>query len=334
MIHYLLRYQFSFLYSICVVIGLLVYGSDFSRLPSWLVVSPFFLGLFIHWFFRRRILVLLAGIWLRLVFAGGAVIAVLAYRTVHFSFWDEHALDQSLLVALAGMVSYIAALTAAGRENPKGKNRKVQQAGVFLLFAMTWLLSSWYPMFPLLMIAVILLLAAMTESASTVNPSHLHKVNGFIGYGIFLLMLDIGLVIWDFQVNTTWGGYLAGAFVFVAIGFVMYRPGNNYSRMIYGIIVGNYLLAVIWPVFVIAWPHIIISGLCLGWFIALTVAPDANSGYELGFIKFAVPVIAGLTLGFLFYSNFEFAYLRSLLVIPAFWFLVKGGGMPLVKIQS
>lgn len=323
MIHYLLLYQFAFLYSICVVIGLLVYGSDFSRLPSWLVVSPFFLGLFIHWFLRQQLLALFVGVWLRLVLVVGALVSMMAYRVLHFSFWDEHALGQSLLVALVGMVSYIAALTAAGRENHKGKNRKIQQAGVFLLLAITWLLSSWYPMFPLMMIAVILLLAAITQSTSPVNPSHVHKVNGFIGYGIFLLMLDIGLVVWDFQVNTLWGGYLAGAFICVAIGFVLYKPGNNHTRMIYGIVVGNYLLAVILPVFVIAWPHVIISGLCLGWFIALTVAPDATSDHELVIIKFAIPVISGLTLGILFYSNFEFAYLRSLLVIPAFWFLVS-----------
>lgn len=334
MIHYLLLYQFAFLYSICVVIGLSVYGSDFSRLPSWLVVAPLFLTPLIHWFFRRQILALFAGVWLRLMLVAGALVSMMAYRTLHFSFWDEHALGQSLLLALTGIVAYIAALTAAGRENHKGKNRKIQQVCVFLLLAMTWLFSSWYPMFPLLTIAAILLLAAILQSTSPVNLSHVHKGNGFIGYGIFLLMLDIGLVVWDFQVNTIWGGYLAGAFVFVAIGFVMYKPGGNFTRMIYGIVIGNYLLAVIWPVFVIAWPHVIVSGFCLGWFIAVTVAPDADSDHELVIIKFSIPVISGLALGFLFYSNFDFAYLRSLLVVPAFWFLVKVGRMSPLKTHS
>jgi hypothetical protein len=97
-IHYLLLYQFAFLYAVIIVLGLVVYGSDFDEAAGNLYFIPLFLLPLLYWL-KAKLLKPLASVAVaNVILLAGAVVALLAYKQMHFAFWDEHSLPQAIVL--------------------------------------------------------------------------------------------------------------------------------------------------------------------------------------------------------------------------------------------
>jgi hypothetical protein len=325
MIHYLLLYQFAFLYCVSVIIGLLVYGSDISGPATLSIIIPL-IGLpIIHRFFLNRLRDLLCGFRPRIILLIGGLLGTFAYRELHFSYWDEHSLEQGILIGSLGLFSYIASLIAVARVESWRGNRRLTQAAVFLLLALTWWMAMYYPMFPLFAVACILMASMLSESSVkfTITIKQFEQKRLLV-YMIFLLMCDQGLMIWDYQVDTSWAEKFSVAAVFMALGMLVFRVSLvRIQFLVYFLTLFNFSLSVIWPEWMLAILHAPLLGLCLGWCLAQLMLANNHSHTPLYVIGLSVPIVLALIFGKLFYANIEYSQWRLLLILPALWFMYQ-----------
>lgn len=331
MIHYLLLFQFTLLYWLIIVVGLIVYGSDFASAAGKLYLLPL-LGLpllhrFIHRFARG-----LASPWpAALILLCGAVLALLAYQPLHFGYWDEHSNRQALLLALLGVFSYLASVVASVRLRHWQGNHQRAVAMTWLLLGLVWMFAVAYPMVALLAMAMILAVASVwsvpVAQALPVTTHAMPMPAGVLKYLMFLLVLDLGLVIWDYQVDSRWAWYLGGAFITAAVGswlaLVMRR------RLFWPVVALaciNFIAAIMWPAFVIHPLHSVLIGLCLGWVVGYVLQSDEGPNPEVMF-ALSVPLFLGLITGYLFYANLAYVTWRTLLLVPLVALLLRKPAM-------
>lgn len=330
MIHYLLLYQFAFLYCIVVITGLIVYGSDLSDPATLSIILPLIALPIVHRFFGNRLRDSLCGNWPRIILLIGGLLGILAYRELHFSYWDEHSLWQGMLIGSLGLFSYLASLIAVARVESWRGNRQLMQAAVFLVFAFTWWVALHYPMFPLFVVACILMVSMLSESSVkltvTVKQSKQKKL---LPYMIFLLVCDQGLLIWDYQIDTNWGESLCVTSIFMALGFLAFRDSLvRVQFFVYFLTLLNFSLTVIWPQWMMAILHVPLLGLCLGWCLARLVLTNNDLYRAKVVIGLSVPIVFALISGKLFYANMDYSHWRLLLILPALWFLYRDGIKP------
>jgi hypothetical protein len=338
MINYLLLLQFPLLYCITVVLGLVVYGSDFEQAVNWLyflplVVMPALWGVLI-----KQSSQLNKKLLSQLVLGGLALTALLAARDLHFAWWDEHSFGQAILVSIVGILSCVASLIAAIRLSVWQGNHQASRSAALLLLGLGWLPALYYPMASLLVIALIAMLSVVwSESVSGKISTGPGKPAPVIRYLAFLLMMDISLMIWDFQVDSNWSLHLMVAIIAAALSSKMLqRAGDrNISVLIVAltaVISVNYLVAIIWPSFIINPVHSVIAGAGLGVVIGLLFySEDEHRPWQVNGL--AVAVTAGMVAGNLFYANLAFAAWRGLFLLPliimlAQMLLRRPGGKP------
>ncbi|WP_455202679.1 hypothetical protein [Kaarinaea lacus] len=320
MIHYLLLYQFPFLYCVSIALGLVVYGSDFDELAGKLFLVPLLLLPVLHWFTAKLVRPLSSRTIATSLLMLGAILVLFVYQKLHFAFWDEHSLTQSVMLVVSGILSYLASIMASIRLSAwQGDHRKAS-TGAWLVLGIAWLLAFYYPMSSLFIMAAIMAVACLWPVAGSSELQLLqYKKNPVarpVKYLVFLLSLDLGLVLWDYQVNTGWAWHLAAAFIAGALG--SWLAFNSIARnywMIVIIAIGNFIVAVIWPAYVLHYMHSALVGLCLGWSI-VQLGNFQQKPAPILVVSGAMPMFLGLAIGNLFYANIAYVHWRVVFLLP------------------
>jgi hypothetical protein len=320
MIHYLLLYQFPFLYCTTIGLGLVVYGSDFDDLAGRLYLVPLFFLPVLHWFSAKLIIPLSSIKLATALLVSGALVALLAYKKLHFAYWDEHSLSQAVLLVVLGVLSYTVSLIASIRlQTWQGDHRKAG-ASAWLVLGLCWLLAFYFPMSPLFIIAATMAVASLWPVANSSVPPALQQnklpVLRPIKYLVFVVAMDLGLVLWDYQVNTGWAWHLSAAFIAASFGsWIAYSSTNNKYWTILAVAVLNFIAAVLWPAYVLQYLHSAVVGFCLGWSINY-LANFQSKFSPILVVSSAMPFFLGLSFGNLFYANLAYAQWRLVFLVP------------------
>ena len=329
MIHYLLLYQFPFLYCVTIALGLVVYGSDFDEVAGYLYIVPLLVLPLIHGFVAKLLKPLASVAAANVVLLAGALVALLAYQRLHFSYWDEHSFLQAIELSLLGVLSYLSSVVASIRLAAWQGNHRQASASAWLILGLSWMLAYYFPMSSLFVMAVILALAIIWSVAGSLNvESVLYQKTASarpVKYLLFLLMMDLGLVLWDYQVDTGWAWQLSGAMLTATIGcWLAFDSVNKYLRLIMIVTITNFIAAIIWPVFILHHLHSALIGLSLGWSIGYLVNSQ-GAPKPLVVVSAAMPVFLGLAVGYLVYANLAYAFGRVVFLVPllVLWLLAS-----------
>lgn len=329
MISYLLVFQFVFLYCLSLFIGLFVYGSDMGSLPGRIYavsIISLLLGITI---LQRRFSVNLP-LWAnRAILLCGALSALVLYKTLHFSYWDEHSLQQSALMGILGLSSFFSAIIAT----KKTQHNPVKMTLALIIIALAWLASSQYPMAAIFFICVILFLGLLDNTPSSINLVQTAQPQLRLEYHcLFIAMMDISLVVWDYQVNTRWGFYLFTSLLSAALVQFLYpliihrlraKRIQLRNEYFYLALLLNFAYAVIFNDYILSFWHSIFSGALLGLVLSnLYLKPNKKFHIEC-FIISAPAIIWALIIGYAFYGNLEQNQWRAIFLLPALLLIFK-----------
>lgn len=352
MIRMLLWLQFPLLYVPTVVLGLIVYGSDFGELTGKLYLIPLIVVPLLHQF-RQYWLTMLTIHWLGVaIYLGAAVCAILVYRQLHFAFWDEHSLSQAVYLSLLGLLSYLASIRAALYAGEVNGGRRIQLSVSLLVIGITWWIAVVYPMINLFLMACVFALGVcwfdtrdrLIEPVRSISSSSLASskivTTSLYRYLAFLTFLELGLIVWDFQIDTAWAYRLAMVFVVAAlmcsvmvtafskqistafIDSVVSYLKSHVVLFVALLVAVNFIAAIIWPVWVIHLLHAMLAGLALGLLLPHVLFQE-TSLHCFRNISFALPIVLGMVTGYLFYANLVYAEYRILLLVPVVVYLVR-----------
>lgn len=320
MIHYLLLYQFPFLYCVTIALGLVVYGSDFDELSGKLYLIPLLVLPVLHWFVGKLLRPVTSTAVASILLLAGAIVALFAYQKLHFAFWDEHSLIQTISLVVLGVLSYLSAVIACVRLQAWNGGHRKASASAWLVLGLCWMLAFYFPMSSLFVMAAIMAVASLWPVAGS-NELQLVQYKKIpalrpVKYLVFVLAMDLGLALWDYQVNTGWAWHLGGAFIAGALGsWLAFSSTNKSYWAVMVIAVVNFITAIIWPAFVLHYLHSAVIGLCLGWSIVCLVNAQQKPSPILA-VSSAMPVFLGLAIGNLFYANLAHVYWRGVLLLP------------------
>jgi len=315
------------MYLLTVVMGLVVYGSDFDSVTGWLYVFPLLLITVFHkWVWSLRFRLKTANS-IRIIGTAGALAALFAYAPLHMGYWDEHAIAQALWMAVLGMCSYFISVMAAAEISERRLSYRYYAPGALALIGLFWLFAVYYPMIGLFFLglmfifSIVWLSSSQNEYQETIPDSA--KTDVIAKYTIFVLAIDIGCIIWDYQVNTLWAFYIAAVFIAGGIGFFIRLAYNStpLEQTIYVAAIINFSLAVVWPPYLLWGLHTVVAGWCMGYLLPSTISPSAtqeNTSLSLGWV---VWFFMGLVLSNAWYANLQWAFTRLIVVLP---FLILG----------
>ena len=331
MIRYLLLLQFPLLYCVAIVMGLIVYGSDFDELAGQLYLIPLVLVPVLHAVLKRYPRVFLNTLVIVSVLMGGVLSALLAYKQMHFSFWDEHSVSQAAWLSVLGVFSYLSCVVAAASLLSDGRPHQSHAPGLsmaLLVIGFTWLLSMAFPLVSVFVIASIMLAYLVFEWSyvrknMTKVPVMIKGAGGsslVFSSVIFILFVDLGLVVWDFQINSNWGLAFFVTFVCAALVAVnvISMPDDIKKKMSYPVIASvviNFIAAVIWPEWIVNMFHAALIGACLGWAVSGSLCSFERLMPQHA-VSMSLSVFLGMIAGYLFYANLEFASYRLALLLP------------------
>jgi len=320
-IHYLLLYQFAFLYSMIIVLGLVVYGSDFDEVAGNLYFIPLLLLPLLHGFKDKLLKPLVSTTVANVILFAGAIVALQAYKPLHFAYWDEHSLPQAITLSLLGLLSYLASVVASMRLSRWQGDHQRGSAIAWLVLGLTWLVAFYYPMIPLFVMAIILAVGGIWSVAGVndLQSLRIEKIPaaGTVKYLVFVLMLDLGLVVWDYQVNTSWAWYLSGAMITAALGsWLALKSVSKYLQLIIIITAVNFVAAVVWPGFIFHHLHSGVAGLCLGWSMGYLMNAGGVRKQFLTVVASALWVFLGMAVGYAVYANLAYAQWRVVFLVP------------------
>ena len=323
MLNYLLYFQFALMYLLVLVIGLVVYGSDFDGITGWLYVTPLLVYTVAHgriWSHRNK---LGSGNTPRVIYAIGAIAALFAYAPMHMDYWDEHSLSQSVWMAILGLCSYLSCVVAAAKITRK--DPPCQNCAVFALVAigLIWLLARYYPTIVLLGLGLLFIVSALWSEPlqHEIKPAGLGAPQSDViaRYTLFLLTIDIGCIVWDYQVNTAWALYIGLSLMAAALGFYIKQTVSKVDRLeqaVYVIAIINFVLAVLWPAYLLWMFHALAAGFCVGFLLrtAISAAGDEERLHlSMGWV---VWFFMGLVLSNAWYANLQWAATRLVAVLP------------------
>ena len=345
MTRWLVLLQFPLLYVPTMVLGLVVYGSDFAVIEGRLYLIPLLVIPLLHQFKRYWLPLLLPVAPRMAILFGGIFCALLAYRDLHFAFWDEHSLSQAIYLSALGLFSYLASICAGLGTNGQSpwQNAHVAISASVLVIGLIWLGGLAYPLFNIFAIACLLALGVcwfnwrqrLTRQELEVSIAAAMPATNGVMYLIFLLFMELGIVAWDFQVDTSWAAHFALTFVGAAlvIGLLAGAPNANQlsqqpvtsdeSKVLVRMAVPlailfvllNSAMALIWPSWVINLWHALLIGLGLGLLLPQVLVRESALLTHAG-IKLSVPVLSGMAVGYLFYANLTYAGYRALFLLP------------------
>jgi len=306
--------QFSLLMVPVLIIGLLVFGSDFKQGSGWIYTAGLSLIIALH-LSRRFWVTRVSEISIKSLAVLAGLAGIWAYQPMHVGYWDERSYLQGFLVSFVSVVSAIVSIRAQYRcEGAIGVKTVLLSAVVIVA---SWLLAAYYTMLPLLSVSIILLSLILAESPPF--PGRIEKARQKPGfryrYAVFLMSMDMFLVVWDFKVNTEWAFYLASSLLIIFVVLLLPAFSRFWNIVIYLIGACNFLLAIYYPPFVIYYAHSVWSGLILGALIKqLMIRSRANQSNDI--FNLWGSIMLGLFVGYAFYAHLEDASWRAILLVP------------------
>lgn len=319
--------QLPLLYLPLMVVGLGVWGSDFDELPGRLFIGTFLL--------LPPIDLLLGGRWERaarglpgtLLPLLGVLLAGIAYRPVHFGFWDEHSFAQALPFCALGLVSWGVSRAGVARLREDGAGAPAALAGALLALGVCWLSTALYPLLPTLGLgaifaALVVAWAPRAPEASAPPRWRPPRTTALLALGALLLGLDLFLVVWDYRHDSRWAWHLFAAFAAAGAGALL---GRRVGPVVLWLGAINFALLAVHRPWVLQIAHSIVAGLALGVLLERTVRRGTSEGagrIPLG--AWSVFWGLGLVLGLTLYQNLAFAGWRVLLLLPPLVLMVMG----------
>lgn len=321
MLAYLLYYQFAFLYLLAMIIGLVVFGSDFKGIAGWIYIVPLILLTVIHkriWSHRYQIS---SGIGIWLICAIGAVVAVLVYQPMHMGYWDEHSLSQAFLIAVLGVCSYLLSVVAAAHLDDHLAANKNESVLALVIIGLLWSLATQYPLAVLFCLAILFVIAAFwlhpLQAAPRVKAEMRPRSDPFAKFAILLIAIDISCVVWDFEIDTQWAWYIAMSFLAAAAGYFVAGSGkrsDQWDQAIYLVVIANFLTAAVLPAYILWFLHVGIAGFCLGYLLPAAIfRPHHTLQPTMGW---TVWFFLGVVLSNAWYANLLWASTRVVLLLP------------------
>jgi len=256
------------------------------------------------------------------------LLAWLVYQPMHFAYWDEHNLRQAVLLAVLGVFSYLAAVIASVRLQHWQGNHAHAVVMAWLVLGIGCLPAVAYPMISILMMALILAVASVwhvrVKADTPIVKQDIPFNSAVLKYLFFLLALDFSLTLWDYQVDSRWAWHLALLFITAALGSrVAFKTRLKFYWLVVVVVVVNFIVAIVWPGYVISSLHSALIGLCMGWVTGcLLQGPARMNPYIILSISF--PLVLGLVLGNLFYANLAYETWRALLLLPLTVLILRG----------
>jgi hypothetical protein len=290
--------QFPLLYCFGVLVGLSVYGADFRSASGYLYVIPLLLAPALlprlgtgtlRWLRRQA----------RPLAALGVVLGAVAYRPLHLGFWAEQSLAQSVVVSGLGLVSLVVGWLAVTHGAGRPGRTPAPLAGALAIVAVFFLLSKWYPLIPILGVALCLAPAVTLRWEEDAAVGRRTGRTPFLSALAFYVAAELGQIVWDLGVDSSWGPQLALAFVMAALvamawwlagarvtakalGYPWFVAGAEVAALV---IAGAASVATAWqPSFVLHPLRQVLLGFALGGLIVavltrtLAPGPDAATG--------------------------------------------------------
>ncbi len=315
-----------------LVTGLVVYGSDFNSITGWLYVTPLIvLAVFHKWVWSRRFS-LCSPNTVRIISVIAVLVALLVYTPLHMDYWDEHSVTQALWMALLGVCSYLISVIAATEISSQNSPCRRCASGALALIGVFWLFALYYPMIVLFFLGLLFVVSMVwfnpQQSEQKVTTMDNLQSDIIAKYTLFVLAIDIGCVIWDHQVNTTWAYFIGGVFIAAALGFYI-KLADHSERLeqpVYIVAIINFTLAIIWPVYTLWSLHAIVVGLCMGYLLPQAISqsgynqpsynqPEFKENPRLS-MGWMVWIFLGLVLSNAWYANLQWAFTRLIVILP------------------
>ncbi|PWB76381.1 MAG: hypothetical protein C3F15_05330 [Holophagae bacterium] len=208
--------QFPLLYCFGVLVCLSVYGVDFNSVSGYLYVIPLLVAPAALSRLRPRALG-----WLRRhvrpLAAIGVALGAAAYRPLHLGFWDKQSLAQSVAVSGLGLISVAVGWLALTHTTSQPARTPVPLAGALAVVAAFFALARWYPLIPILGVTLCLALAVTIRWNEDTAVRRTTGRAPFLNALAFYLAAELGEVVWDLGVDSSWGPQLALAFATAAL---------------------------------------------------------------------------------------------------------------------
>jgi len=310
----LLSLQFSLLMVPVLIIGLLVFGSDFKQGSGWIYTCGLVIIIALH-LSRRFWVTRVNEVSIKLVALVAGLCGIWIYQPMHVGYWDEHSYIQAGLVSFLSIVSAVISIRAQYRCNQPINVKTVSLSAAVIVGS--WLLAAYYTMMPLLTVSFILLAFVLSDASAypdRIEKSR-HKPGFRYRYAVFLMSLDMYLVVWDFKVDTEWAFYVASSLLIIFIVLLLPLFSRFWTIVVYVIGVANFLLAIYYPQFVIYYAHSVWSGLVLGTLIKQLMVRSSNNQSNDIFNLWG-SLMLGMYVGYAFYANMDASSWRGLLLIP------------------
>ena len=319
MTSYLALLQFPFLYLTLLVVGFGVYGSQFDTLAGGIYIA-FAVGLTGFMPFARKLTENCSDARLALITGFGVVCAIAAYRPMHLGYWDERSAIQALWLAGTGLSSMLVSFIGAHRVRKLSTGHRNAQAFALLCFGIVWLTAFEYAMLPLLLLAVVFALccAVRGRETPTPKPEALAEIPaGWLGYGAFVVALDVGVMVFDFALVRAWAPHLAICFACAAAGLRISAGRPVAAPIFFSLGVINFVVATLHPPFALHPMHTVFAGFALGAVFARLLRDRYDPEGDERMLKNADMFwFLGLILSYVFMRNLNLLHWRIILVIP------------------
>jgi len=205
--------QFPLLYCFGVLVGMSVYGVNFSPAGGWLYLIPLLLPPAVLSRLSRGALDRMRRS-ARILAGSGALLGAVAYRPLHLGFWDERSLAQAVTVAAFGVVSAVVGWLALTQLAARPGHTPAPVAAALAVVAAFLALSSWYPMITLLGAALCLASATALRWEPVEVPARGGGPRAvFLGALSFYLAAELSQVAWDMGSDSSWGTLIAISFL-------------------------------------------------------------------------------------------------------------------------
>jgi len=313
-IHQLLALQFALLYLPLTFIALGVYGSNFKGLIGIGYLIPLFLIPVLQRILKTRGH-LLSKPWLTtLLPLLGSLCALLLYQPLHLQQWDEYSTQQALLVGLLGIASYLIAYSSIIQLKTPSST---QLFGVLLIIAFCWSLSWYYPLIGFFMLALIFALApfARFHTLKTVSFKPPSELSAVISYSLMLLILDLSMVVWDYQEMHQWAIHFAVALLAIALSMLFLRS-ILFNILILFSAIANFIYCIWVPGYLLNLSHSALAGLAIGVLLFYRSLDQTGKLNPQSWISLSLPIFGGFLFSFAFYHNLPILPYRWLLAIP------------------
>lgn len=311
------------MYLLALVMGLVVYGSDFDSIAGWLYVALLLLILIVHkrvWSRRWAMASGNTGLFVSII---GAVAGVWVYTPLHMDYWDEHSLSQAVGMVVLGLCSYLLSVIAAAKINAQSNPCRHCAVWALVITGAAWSMAVYYPMIVVLFMVFLFIIAGLwMRPLSSVDTTKFKEdrsaADVIAKYVVFLLAIDLSCVIWDYQVNTTWALYVGVGFVAAALGY-FFKSVQNSDRVeqaVYTLALANFAMAVLWPPYLLWMLHAMVVGFALGYLLPKAVSQSRYQSYSVFSMGWMVWFFMGLVLSNAWYANLQWAATRLVLLLP------------------